>query len=135
MDMRQFDEDHIVILEQIEQLDDLLQVPTHSTELVCTKLRRLGTKVRLHLAIEDAFLYPRLIESRCGQTSSMARSFQREMGGLSAVLEALLDRYASQADIGRDPSRFVQDCAQMLAALRARIAREDAELYPLAGEV
>lgn len=135
MDMRQFEQDHTLILEHIDELQQAIQQDRSCVEAICAKLRFLGSKVRLHLAVEDRFLYPSLIEARPVNVSRLAQQFQQEMGGLKSELEAFLSRYSTANDIRRDPSEFSRQCRQILSALHQRILREDDELYPLAGEL
>ncbi|MBD8527457.1 hemerythrin domain-containing protein [Pseudomarimonas arenosa] len=136
MDMRQFTEDHRSILALVEQIRcDLDAEPAHSPESLLPRLHRLCSKLSLHLAIEDDFLYPHLMDLRHSPAALLAERFRREVGGLRQELDAFADRFASARDIRREPEEFRCECARLIEALCNRIQREEEDLYPLAGDV
>lgn len=134
MDMRQFDEDHELILSKIDALQHSLRSGMEPA-LIYQDLQKLSTRLRLHLAVEDAFLYPNLIDSRSALAAATARRFHEEMGGLRRELDEFLHRYRGRKEISADLPGFRSDCPRLLAALRQRIQRENVELYPLAAEL
>lgn len=98
---------------------------------VAAVVRELFGKFGMHLAIEDAALYPKLLGSDDPGLRGTARRFQGEMGGLKADFDAYRRRWRGPTAIARDPHAFVADTRAVLRALKLRIAREDAELYAL----
>lgn len=136
MDMSQFSHDHREILQQLEQLEECLRAGVRAeAEALGERLLRLGAKIRLHLVIEDRFLYPTLVTATHRPTAALARLMADEMNQLSAEFTAFLSQYASADAIVQDPTRFARECSAMIESLRARIQREDRELYPLAADI
>jgi hypothetical protein len=94
-------------------------------------VRELFGKFGMHLALEDAALYPKLLASRDAELRGTAKLFQHEMGGLKARFDAYRRRWRGPTAIAGDPHGFVADTAAVLDALKTRIAREDSDLYAL----
>jgi hemerythrin-like domain-containing protein len=97
-----------------------------------TRLAKLTGVLQLHLAAEDRALYPRLRASSDAAVADTARRFMREMGGLAQVYGEFEARWRSASAIQANPDGFRAETAAVLGALGTRIARENAELYPLA---
>lgn len=95
-------------------------------------LARLAGKLLVHLQMEDAGLYPELQRSQDAEVRATALRFQAEMGTFRATAEPLLRRWLAPAAIEGAPDFFSADLRPLLHALAARIAAEDAELFPLA---
>ncbi|MDA8232636.1 MAG: hemerythrin domain-containing protein [Magnetospirillum sp.] len=96
-----------------------------------TVVRELFGKFGVHLAIEDATLYPRMIAHQDLHLRQAAERFQREMGDLSARFDEYRRRWPGPNAISCDPAGFVKETREMLSSLLRRIAREDRELYDL----
>lgn len=94
-------------------------------------LSNLAGKVNFHLAMEDKALYPRLMEHTDGKAKSLAGKFMKEMGGLAQVFTDYNAKWQASA-IKSDPAAFSEETRKVFGALAHRIARENAELYPLA---
>src|SRR5512140_1657334 len=55
---------------------------------------RLMRALRVHLAVEDKSMYPRLLDHPDAQVQSMARRYLEEMGGLSSAFAGWARRFA-----------------------------------------
>ena len=98
---------------------------------VATVLRELFGKFGVHLSIEDATLYPRLLKHADGRVRGTAERFQREMGDLKLRFDDYRRRWPGPIAIIGDVAGFVAETVAMLELLERRIAREDMELYDL----
>lgn len=98
---------------------------------VAVVIRELFGKFGVHLAIEDAALYPRMVEHSDPRLRLAAETFQREMGGLKAEFDAYRNRWPGPTAIARNPREFIGETRNILAALQHRIDREDRDLYDL----
>ena len=98
-------------------------------------LLRLGARIRLHLVIEDRFLYPILVTAPHRPTATLALQMAEEMNHLSSEFSTFLSKYDCPSAINQDPPSFQRECRNMIKALRTRIRREDRELYPLAANI
>lgn len=94
-----------------------------------TAVRDLFGKFTIHLALEDNSLYPRCLRHTDAGLRRLAERFQTEMGGLGQQFDAYKRAWPGPLAIARDPARFVADTVAVLALLRARVAREEAEFY------
>lgn len=114
-------------IESMLDADHVANAPSEVAELV----RLLFAKFSVHLAIEDRSLYPRCQAHLDAAIRTTAARFLTEMGGLSAEVDAYRRSWPGPLAIGRDPARFVTETRRLLAALTARVAREERELYDL----
>lgn len=101
------------------------------TRLLAEFTGRLST----HLAVEDNKLYPDLTASGHTALAALARSYQSEMGDLYGSYMDFWKRWRSAAQIETDTAVFLREARAVFARLRARIEREDRELYALADQV
>jgi len=122
------------------QHDDILRVAGEITDKLKKEpdaavlrklLSTLAGKVNFHLAMEDKALYPRLMETKDAGTKTLATRFMTEMGSLGGVFTAYNSKWQISA-IRSDPAGFSKETQAVFSALAKRIARENAELYPLA---
>lgn len=118
------------LVSRIEHLLDLTAVRTDAGP-IATVVRELFGKFGIHLSIEDATLYPRMLSHADGRIREIAERFQREMGDLKARFDDYRSRWPGPVAISRDPQTFLAETRQIVDALKLRISREDAELYDL----
>ena len=124
-----FRQQHDEILGIVGDLNAKLKAQADAQDLRGV-LSALAGKLNFHLAMEDKALYPRLMKMDA-KASKMASKFMDEMGGLGEVFAAYNNRWQVSA-IRKDPEGFATETRKVFTALGKRIARENAELYPLA---
>lgn len=95
-----------------------------------TLLSSLAGKLNFHLAMEDQALYPRIMKLD-PKAKELATRFVSEMGGLAQAFGAYNAKWQTSA-IRNDPAGFAEETREIFVALGKRVARENAELYPLA---
>lgn len=95
-------------------------------------LNKLSGVLSVHLAAEDKALYPRYVADSRPQISGLAKRFQQEMGGLVGTFTSYVNKW-SIAAIAQEPDAFAHETRGIVAALLARIDREDREFYPMIG--
>lgn len=91
----------------------------------------LAGTLRVHLAMEDQRLYPKLVMSRDEAIAATARTIHGEVGELRDAAEAYFARWPSDRDIESRRADFDAETRAILEALGRRIALEDDELFPL----
>ncbi|HEX6958680.1 MAG TPA: hemerythrin domain-containing protein [Ferrovibrio sp.] len=101
------------------------------TRLLAEFTSRLST----HLSVEDHTLYPTLLAAGDRNLATMATRYQNEMGDLYKSYMEFWQRWRTSGALHREIDRFLPEARQIFARLRARIEREDRELYPLADQV
>lgn len=107
-------------------------VAEEERSLVATLRWRLARAVIAHLAVEDRYLYPALIGGKDAAAASTAKRFQTEMGGLAGRFLAYMTGWPDHAVI-ENWSDFRVESVALLNDVLQRVARENAELYTLAG--
>ena len=127
-----FRQQHDEILEMVGELNTKLKARGDAQDLRGA-LSNLAGKLNFHLAMEDKALYPRLMKIDA-QASKMAGRFMEEMGGLAEVFSTYNAKWQVSA-IRSDPEGFAAETRKVFTALGKRIARENAELYPLADKL
>jgi len=120
----------LTVAGEIGKLLDAARLAADATS-ARTLLSNLAGKLKVHLAMEDKTLYPRLMQDPDPKVSAMAKRFADEMGGIAEVFGGYMDRWPTAKAIQEAPQRFVTDTQKLFAALSTRIDRENNQLYPL----
>ena len=94
-------------------------------------LGQLAGRIKTHLAAEDKFIYPRLMDHPDSQVRMTCEKFPREMGDLAKEFNAYQAKYSGAGKIEADPANFLTDTKDILSALTTRIEKENTSLYPL----
>jgi hypothetical protein len=94
-------------------------------------LATFAGRLRVHAAMEEEALYPRLLASSDDRVVAKARELLDELGPIYQGFFAFLARWREAATIQADPESFCRETMQELHRLKVRLERENAELYPL----
>lgn len=119
---------------EIERLaKELLSLVSGDTLRPIAQLRwQLARALMAHLAIEDKYLYPALIGGEDPAAARTAQRFQSEMGGLAEKFSHYMSAWPDH-EVRADWPTFCSETTDLLAALMARVTRENEELYVLIG--
>lgn len=128
---QRYREQHDELLEIATEISGYLQESRILSEAakVRSLLSRLLAKLKIHLAMEDKNLYPRLLESNDQNVVRMAKSFLDEMGGIGAAVNEYQQKWASAMQIQNSPREFIEHTKSIFNALKGRIDKENNELY------
>lgn len=88
----------------------------------------LAGKLKVHAAMEDQALYPRLYAHADPTIRDLARRFRAEFGGVYASFLGFLAEWDAPAIEGR-PAEFRTAARAAMAALGTRVRLENDELY------
>jgi hypothetical protein len=102
---------------------------------VCMLMSRLAGIASVHLASVDDVLSPAMIGSSDREVADTAERFRAEAVGLKSNIESFFLEWNSPDTVMSDPQGFKSESENLFAALGDRIARESAELFPLAGRI
>jgi len=129
-----FKQHHVEILATARKLAGLLDVAqlTRNAENARGVLSELAGRLKIHLAMEDKALYPRLLTQGDAEAKRVTQRFMNEMGTLSKSFETYVKRWPSPAAIQASAASFVAETKAIFAALQARVGLEERDLYPLA---
>ncbi|MDF0541135.1 hemerythrin domain-containing protein [Sphingobium sp. H39-3-25] len=92
---------------------------------------KLARALIVHLALEDGFLYPDMLNGQDMEACNIARDFQGEMGDLAGCFTDYMARWSDDRIAGEWP-RFCEETREVMGMLVERITRENERLYPLA---
>lgn len=95
---------------------------------VSSILSKLAGRIRVHAAMEDDALYPRLLEHDDADVRALGERFQREFGGIYDAFLSFRERWTRDA-IAADPDGFRQQARGVVHALGERIKAENTVLY------
>lgn len=122
--------------ELVKLAGELMQVLDAETlaerpEEACRRLARFTGKLKVHAAMENAALYPRLLESEHAAVRNEARRLFLEVGELYDHFASYSERWCSAAAVQADPACFSTETVSLLQRLGQRMMRENEDLYPL----
>ena len=92
-------------------------------------------RLRVHAAMEQEALYPRLLSSSDPEVAAKAQQLFDEIGDIYEVFFKHLSLWPDAASIKVDPEAFCRDTMALLYRLKQRMKRENEELYPLVERV
>jgi hypothetical protein len=128
---------HETILQLVLQIEQNLNpaVLSQKADKVNELLALLTRRLTLHLAMEDKALYPLLITDQDEKIRRITIKFIDEMGGLADLFKTYAAKWNSTEHIQKRAVEFCEESEAIFLFLRNRIRREEAELYPLAGNL
>jgi hemerythrin-like domain-containing protein len=126
-----FREQHNDMLKLIEELVPLLNENNLAKDATAARkgLNILMGKLKLHLSAEDNVFYPELVKSKDTELASLAVRFASEMKTTSKAVLDYNEKWSTPTSIKTNPSDFIKETKQIVAALRDRIKRENQQLY------
>jgi iron-sulfur cluster repair protein YtfE (RIC family) len=127
-----FRSQHEDLLAVVNELSGLLGSKTgENAGEIRHQLSTFAGKVKVHLSMEDQYLYPKLVQSQDVKIRELATGYAQEMGGIRDTLLGYLGRWTTAARIQADPAGFTSETQQLFQVLGQRIQRENNQLYPL----
>ncbi len=129
---KKFRDDHVRLLSMFDELGTVLgageKTVAENAAEISKKLSAFGGILKLHLAAEDKYLYPKLADSSDANVANIAKQFQQEMVGITDVFKNYSGKW-NVATIATDPTGFIDETKQIVDAVKNRIDREENELY------
>lgn len=132
-----FRSQHSEIATIVQRIEAILASPNWSprAQEIRQGFSELSAKLRIHLALEDDVLYPRLARHDDGKVRDMAVRYQTEMGGIREAYEAYLSTWVHSGKLVTDTAGFTSATRGLFTALKDRIHRENTEVYSLVDSV
>ena len=96
---------------------------------------RFAGKLRMHAAMENEALYPRLRAHPDPEVRDAAERLWTEVGSIYGEFDRYSKRWLVGDAIAREPRAFALDTHAIFARLGTRMFRENRELYPLAAKI
>lgn len=110
-------------------------VVTSDSQGIRALMSQLAGKLGVHLAMEDNSLYPNMLGAKDANLSALAKKYMAEMGGIAAVVKKYTETYPTPQSIAAKPQDFIRETQALIAALSARVKKEESELYPAADKM
>lgn len=132
-----FRSQHSEIADIVIRIETILAGPNWAprAQEIRQAFSELSAKLRIHLALEDDVLYPRLARHTDAKVRDMAVRYQTEMGGIREAYEAYLRDWVHSGKLVTDQAGFTAATKGLFAALKDRIHRENTEVYTLVDSV
>ncbi len=92
---------------------------------IATTLNNLSGKLKVHLSMEDRYLYPNL------KAKNIAEKFENEMGNLAKEFLNYKEKYNTYIKITESPINFKNETTKIMKALEDRMSREEKDLYTI----
>lgn len=102
-----------------------------NASIISNLLSQLSGKLKMHLMVEDQFVYPKLAKHSDVQIQKTSQNFANEMGDLGKAFGDYKNQYLGASKISENASIFVTDTKRIFSALTKRMAHENRSLYPL----
>ncbi len=118
------------LAQKISMYDSIPKVREHAFD-ISLLLGALSGKLMMHLASEDQFIYPCLMEKQDPKIQETSKQFASEMGSLAQVFGKYKNKYLGDSKITNAPGEFLGESGKVMEAIGKRIAREEKDLYPL----
>ena len=88
-------------------------------------------KVKIHLAMEDRYLYPELSSHENPKVRMLTREYIAEMSSIFDTFNAITGEAAAAGTSGKETAVFSDRLKRAVGDLVKRIGKEEAELFPL----
>ncbi|MCP4549999.1 MAG: hemerythrin domain-containing protein [bacterium] len=123
---------HDELMAAIEEIRGLLEVDKliGDPNLVLEKMTSMYRQLMIHLAIEDKYFYPELLNSGDPQLIALAEKYIEEMGNIGEAFSAYRNTWIYGTVIKADPQKYIQATNEIFEALSERISTENEVLYP-----
>ncbi|MGZ8998688.1 MAG: hemerythrin domain-containing protein [Allosphingosinicella sp.] len=129
--LQRLHDDHDRLDDLLGRLAEMLDRPKPPPALELFSLRcDIARLMFAHFQMQDHILYPALLERREAGIAEYGQVLHEQIGELAAAYFSHLDKWEPQA-IERDWARYQVESAVLLKRVRAQIAQEHVELYPL----
>ena len=122
---------HRIIQDYLHQLTTLINgtLDRANATLIAELINKTTGVLNMHLASEDSFVYPKLLESSDTRVRSITKRYMDEMTKIADAYLAFHKKYNTPSKILADTAEFKQTFKKVRDALLLRMEREEKELY------
>ena len=131
MNIDKFKQQHLAILAAIDDLRQLARGGVAAqAKAIASQIIAMSGLIKLHLAVEQRYLYPAAQASGMATVARMGRAYENEMHGIAGAYLEFAGRWNTPVRLEAEPDAFRSEANSVLHALYQRMRREDSELYP-----
>ena len=122
---------HRIIQDYLHQLTTLINgtLDRANATLIAELINKTTGVLNMHLASEDSFVYPKLLESSDTRVRSITQRYMDEMTKIADAYLAFHKKYNTPSKILAETAEFKQTFKKVRDALLLRMEREEKELY------
>ena len=122
---------HRIIQDYLHQLTTLINGTLDRTNatLIAELINKTTGVLNMHLASEDSFVYPKLLQSSDTRVRSITQRYMDEMTKIADAHLAFHKKDNTPSKILADTAEFKQTFKKVRDALLLRMEREEKELY------
>ena len=131
MNLKSYLDQHEAVKEEIKIIKSLVASGDYEKngKEIALHISTLAGKIKVHLSMEDKYLYPGLIEKGSEDVKKLANSYQREMGDLAGEFVTYKDKYNTNPRLLQNADSLKSDTEKIFQKIEMRIQREEKELY------
>lgn len=131
MNIDKFKQQHLAILAAIDDLRQLARGGVAAqAQAIAGQIVAMSGLIKLHLAVEQRYLYPAAQASGVATVARMGRAYENEMHVIAGAYLEFAGRWNTPVRLEAEPDAFRSEANSVLHALYQRMRREDSELYP-----
>lgn len=131
MDITKFKHQHTKIYDCIKTLRHYsVGGIVENAQNIASTVVSMSSLIKLHLFVENKFLYPALRSSKDHTLAKMGDQYQEDMKVIVGSYEDFARRWNTAERVAQDPTGFRADANTVLKRLHARIRQEDRHFYP-----
>lgn len=131
MNIDKFKQQHLAILAAIDDLRQLARGGVAAqAQAIAGQIVAMSGLIKLHLAVEQRYLYPAAQASGMATVARMGRAYENEMHAIAGAYLEFAGRWNTPVRLEAEPDAFRSEANSVLHALYQRMRREDSELYP-----
>lgn len=131
MNLNNYLEQHKTVESEITTIKSLINMNDIQQNAgdIALHVSTLAGTIKIHLSLEDKYLYPGLQKNDDERVKKLAEDYQKEMGDLAEKFVTYKDKYNTRQKIAQNLSTLRQETTNILLEIEKRIHREEKELY------
>jgi len=131
MNLKNYLEQHQAIAVELETIKKLVSESDieKNASNIALHISTLAGKLKVHLSMEDKYMYPGLEKSEDDMIKKLAKKYQKEMGDLSEKFTEYKEKYNTKPKILNHESELRMETNKIFQEIEQRVHREESELY------
>lgn len=132
MNIDKYKHQHTAIFHSIRTLKELSHAGvTQNAAAIAALVIKMSSVIKLHLSIEDKFLYPALQEANNPRLATIGKQYQHEMTHIAETYGEFARKWNDARHVAGNPEGFRTEANRVLKILFERMQREDRDFYPM----
>jgi len=131
MDTELYVNKHVIMRGFLKDISDIAEatIDRAAAMRISELINKLTGVLNMHLASEDSFVYPKLLEHPDNTIRTITRAYMDEMRSIAAAYTEFHTKYKTPSKLLADVEGFKASFKTIRDALILRMDREEKELY------